>query len=135
MSFQHNIEDAAISWVNEQVDIAVSNNPRLSFIAKRLKDGLAKVISNNVGKVEMLEPFITDDNGEVNIKSISEELLNAFEQMPEYEYHFNGIDVAVGKGHVSIIFPDSFLANMFLDHHKLVYDKEDITEFINSLKM
>lgn len=125
--------DAGQEWIAKQIDIAVEHNPRLSFIAKRLKDGLNKNLTNNIDKIDPYLPFITDDKGQLNINSVSEELLNAFDEMPVRNYEFMGLDIRVGKGRVAVSFPDNIFTNLFLDNNKLLIDRGDLQELINEL--
>lgn len=129
---QHLVE-VGRRWINEQVDVAVEHNPRLSFIAKRLKDGLGNTLANKVDIIDPYLPFITDEHGRLNVKSVSEELLNAFDEMPVRDYDTMGLTVQVGKGRVVVMFPDNFLTNLLLDNNKLIFGREDMQDFFNSL--
>lgn len=132
-NFQLKVKDTISKWLIEQIDIAIENNPRLSFISKRLKSGVVKLIDQNIDKLKAIEPFITDENGNVDIKSISQELISAFEEMPERDYQISGIDIRVGKGNVSVNFPDSLLSTLFLDHNRLVFTKTDLMNLLNEM--
>lgn len=132
-NFQLKVKDTVSKWLIEQIDIAIENNPRLSFISKRLKSGVVKLIDQNIDKLKAIEPFITDENGNVDIKSISQELISAFEEMPERDYQISGIDIRVGKGNVSVNFPDSLLSTLFLDHNRLVFTKTDLLNLLNEM--
>lgn len=120
-------------WIAKQIDIAVEHNPRLSFIAKRLKDGLSKTLTNKIDMIDPYLPFITDSKGELNIGSVSEELLNAFDEMPTRDYEYMGMDISIGKGRVSVCFPDNIFTNLFLDNNRLLIERSDIEELINGL--
>lgn len=120
-------------WIAKQIDIAVEHNPRLSFIAKRLKDGLSKTLTNKIDMIDPYLPFITDSKGELNIGSVSEELLNAFDEMPTRDYEYMGMDISIGKGSVSVCFPDNIFTNLFLDNNRLLIERSDIEELINGL--
>lgn len=132
-NFQLKVKDTVSKWLIEQIDIAIENNPRLSFISKRLKSGVVKLIDQNIDKLKAIEPFITDENGNVDIKSISQELVSAFEEMPERDYQISGIDIRVGKGNVSVNFPDSLLSTLFLDHNRLIFTKTDLLNLLNEM--
>ena len=125
--------DAGRVWIARQVDSAVEHNPRLAFIAKRLKDGLGYTLANKVDALDAYLPFITDENGKINIQSVSEELLNAFEEMPVRDYDVMGLNVSVGKGRVVALFPDNLFTNLFLDNNRLVITRADIMELITAL--
>ena len=125
--------DAGQEWIVRQIDIAVEHNPRLSFISKRLKDGLCNTLAKKVDMIDPYLPFITDEKGQLNINSASEELLNAFDEMPVRNYDYMGLDVRVGKGRIDVGFPDNIFTNIFLDNNKLVIERCDIQELINEL--
>lgn len=120
-------------WITEQVDIAVEHNPRLAYISKRLKDGLCNTLANKIDKIDPYLPYFTDENGEFNIKSISEELLNAFSEMPIRDYEVMGLNMQVGKGQVVVMFPDNIFTNLLLDNNKLLIERADIQELINMI--
>lgn len=129
---QHLVE-VGRKWINEQVDVAVEHNPRLSFIATRLKEGLGNMLANKVDMIDPYMPFITDERGQFNVKSVSEELLNAFDEMPVRDYDAMGLAMQVGKGRVVVMFPDNFFTNLLLDNNKLVFGRADIQDFFNTL--
>lgn len=124
---------AGQEWIRTQIDTAVEHNPRLSFVAKRLKDGLCNTLANKIDMIDPYLPFITDERGEMNIKSVSEELLNAFDEMPVRDYEAMGLEFRIGKGRIAVMFPDNLLTNLFLDNNKLVIDRADIQELVNTL--
>lgn len=116
------------AWLSQQIDIAVEHNPRLSFIATRLKDGLGTTIANKIDMIDPYLPFITNNKGQINIQSVSEELLNAFDEMPVRSYPYMGLTIEVGKGRVVVMFPDNILTNLFLDNNKLVLTRADLQD-------
>lgn len=127
---QHLVTTAQ-TWLSQQIDIAVENNPRLAFIAKRLKDGLSNTIANKVDMIDPYLPFITDERGRLNINSVSEELLNAFDEMPVRDYQYMGLDIEVGKGRIAVMFPDNIFTNLFLDNNKLLLNRTDLQDLIS----
>lgn len=127
---QH-LASTAQKWLSQQIDIAVEHNPRLSFIAKRLKDGLSNTIANKVDMIDPYLPFITDERGRLNVNSVSEELLNAFDEMPVRDYQYMGLDIEVGKGRIAVMFPDNIFTNLFLDNNKLLLNRADLQDLIS----
>ena len=130
MDVKQHIVKVGQQWITTQIDMAVEHNPRLSFIARRLKDGLCNTLANKIGKIDPYLPFITDERGNVNIGSVSDELLSAFDEMPIRDYDFMGLDVSVGKGKIVVSFPDNIFTNIFLDHNRLTFDKEDLMDLV-----
>lgn len=122
-------------WICAQIDVAVEHNPRLAFIAKRLKDGLGNTLTKKVDMIDPYLPFITDENGRMNIQSVGEELLNAFDEMPMRSYEYMGLNIELGKGYFTVIFPDNILASLFLDNNMLRIGRADIQELFNTLKV
>ena len=133
-NIKQQIVEVGSKWITEQVDIAVEHNPRLVYISKRLKDGLCNTLANKIDKIDPYLPYITDENGEFNIKSISEELLNAFSEMPIRDYEVMGLNMQVGKGQVVVMFPDNIFTNLLLDNNKLLIERADIQELINMIR-
>ena len=133
MDVKQHIVKVGQQWITTQIDMAVEHNPRLSFIAHRLKDGLSNTLANKIDKIDPYLPFITDDNGQLNIGSASEELLSAFDEMPIRDYDFMGLDVSIGKGEVVVSFPDNIFTSIFLDHNRLTFGKEDLMDLAKLL--
>lgn len=125
--------EAGRTWIAQQIDSAVEHNPRLAFIAKRLKDGLGNTLANKVDAIGPYLPFITDESGKLNVQSVSEELLNAFEEMPVRDYEVMGLEVKVGKGCIVTLFPENILTNLFLDNNRLVIGRADLEELVKAL--
>ena len=130
MDVKQHIVKVGQQWITTQIDMAVEHNPRLSFIARRLKDGLCNTLANKIDKIDPYLPFITDERGNVNIGSVSDELLSAFDEMPIRDYDFMGLDVSVGKGKIVVSFPDNIFTNIFLDHNRLTFGKEDLMDLV-----
>ena len=130
MDVKQHIVKVGQQWIATQIDMAVEHNPRLSFIARRLKDGLCNTLANKIDKIDPYLPFITDERGSMNIGSVSDELLSAFDEMPVRDYDFMGLDVSVGKGKIVVSFPDNIFTNIFLDHNRLTFDKEDLMDLV-----
>ena len=130
MDVKQHIVKVGQQWITTQIDMAVEHNPRLSFIARRLKDGLCNTLANKIDKIDPYLPFITDERGNVNIGSVSDELLSAFDEMPVRDYDFMGLDVSVGKGKIVVSFPDNIFTNIFLDHNRLTFGKEDLMDLV-----
>lgn len=128
------IVEVGRKWINEQVNMAVEQNPRLAYISKRLKDGLGNTLANKIDNIDPYLPYITDENGNFNIRSISEELLNAFSEMPVRDYEVMGLDMQVGKGRIVVMFPDNIFTNLLLDNNKLLIERTDIQELINMIE-
>lgn len=125
--------EAGRTWIAQQIDSAVEHNPRLAFIAKRLKDGLGNTLANKVDAIEPYLPFITDESGKLNVQSVSAELLNAFEEMPVRDYEVMGLGVKVGKGRIVALFPENILTGLFLDNNRLVIGRADLEELVKVL--
>lgn len=133
MDVKQQIVSAGNKWFATQIDMAVEQNPRLAYISKRLKAGVGNILADKVNLIDPYLPFVTDANGRLNIDSVSEELLNAFDEMPVRSYEVMGLDVEVGKGRIAVVFPDSIFANLLLDHNRWVVERADIQELIKLL--
>ena len=134
MDIKKQMVEAGSKWFATQIDIAVEQNPRLAYISKRLKNGVANILAEKVDMVDPYLPFLTDSNGKFNFNSVGEELLNAFDEMPIRSYEAIGLDVEIGKGRIAIVFPDSIFTSLLLDHNRWVIEREDIMDLINMLQ-
>ncbi len=130
---QEKIRTAATNWVNAKLDGIIEANPRLSVFAKHIRRGLVRKIDEVIPKMDAIMPFITDDNGKLDFVSISDELLNAFDEMPVKTYAVMGIDVKVGRGAITATVPSNILTDLLFDNGSITLTRSDIEELVNDL--
>lgn len=130
---QEKIKDTATSWLNAKLDGVIEANPRLSVFSKHIRRGLTRKIDEMVPKLEGIMPFITDDDGKLDIGSISTELLNAFDEMPVKTYSLLGIDIKIGKGVATASIPSNVLTDLIFDNGCITLTRADIEELLTEL--
>ena len=130
---QEQIRDKATAWLNAKLDSIIEANPRLSVFSKHIRRGLARKIDDLTEKMDSIMPFITDEDGQLDIDSASGELLNAFDEMPVKSYSFMGIDVKVGKGSVTASIPSNIFTDLIFDNGSITLTRADIEELLSEL--
>ncbi len=130
---QEKIRTAATDWLNTKLDSIIDANPRLSVFSKHIRRGLTRKIDDLTAKMDVVMPFITDENGKLDIESTSGELLNAFDEMPVKSYSFMGIDVKVGKGAVTASIPSNIFTDLIFDNGSITLTRADIEELLSEL--
>lgn len=131
---QEQIRDKTTAWLNAKLDSIIEANPRLSVFSKHIRRGLTRKIDDLTAKMDGIMPFITDEDGKLDIDGASGELLNAFDEMPVKSYSFVGIDVKVGKGAVTASIPSNIFTDLIFDNGSITLTRADIEELLAELQ-
>jgi hypothetical protein len=123
-------------WIGQKVDALAATSPRLVLFAPRIKQGLSNILRQYSGKIEPLLPFITDEDGRVNIGSMRDEILAIFGDMPKGEYQFGEFTIYTDKASVKVQLPQGQLWGILFGDLKTVKfgesDVEDLIDLFNS---
>lgn len=123
-------------WIGQKVDALASTSPRLVLFAPRIKQGLSNILRQYSGKIEPLLPFLTDEDGRMNIGSMRDEILAIFGDMPKGEYQFGEFTIYTDKASVKVQLPQGQLWGILFGDLKTVKfgesDVEDLIDLFNS---
>jgi hypothetical protein len=123
-------------WIGQKVDALAATSPRLVLFAPRIKQGLSNILRQYSGKIEPLLPFITDEDGRVNIGSMRDEILAIFGDMPKGEYQLGEFTIYTDKASVKVQLPQGQLWGILFGDLKTVKfgesDVEDLIDLFNS---
>lgn len=123
-------------WIGQKVDALAATSPRLALFAPRIKQGLSNILRQYSGKIEPLLPFITDEDGRVNIGSMRDEILAIFGDMPKGEYQFGEFTIYTDKASVKVQLPQGQLWGILFGDLKTVKfgesDVEDLIDLFNN---
>jgi hypothetical protein len=122
-------------WIDRKVDALAADNPRLMLLSPRLKKGLYNYIAQNKSMIEPLMPFITDENGGIDIGSMKDEIMDIWNSMPQGEYDLKGFKIYTDKSSVKIEIPKTPLFSILLGDIKTIkFNDVDIEEFLDLFK-
>lgn len=119
-------------WIAMKVDALAADSTRIGRNADKFTDTLYTMLEGYIGDIDILLPFITDKNGNIEVHNLKDELLDIFENMPKREYTFKGIKINTDKSSVIIEIPDTFVWNLLVgDLRKIKFGTQDVEDFIN----
>lgn len=123
-------------WIGQKVDALAATSPRLVLFAPRIKQGLSNILRQYSGKIEPFLPFITDEDGRMNIGSMRDEILAIFGDMPKGEYQFGEFTIYTDKASVKVQLPQGQLWGILFGDLKTVKfgesDVEDLIDLFNN---
>lgn len=115
------IIDKVVQFANNKLSEMSSSNPFVLFI----RPVVARVINNNISKLDSILKLVQDSDGNVDIEGILSEMVDnlAVAQIKKYPNVLNGIEL--GNGSIKVNLP-------FFDK-AIVFDTDDIESFKKSL--
>lgn len=115
------IIDKVVQFANNKLSEMSSSNPFVLFI----RPVVARVINNNIGKLDSVLKLVQDSDGNVDIEGILSEMVDnlAVAQIKKYPNVLNGVEL--GNGSIKVNLP-------FFDK-AIVFDTDDIESFKKSL--
>lgn len=123
------ILDSLDLWLEERIDDMIKDNASLAVPSVYLKRGCHNIINKYEGKIsegiDNAALFLTDENGNIDAKTIFEDIMKIFSSMEETSFDIGIIKGMVGKGKVSLTLPDNILTNIVFGSNKAITFNED----------
>lgn len=123
------ILDSLDLWLEERIDDMIKDNASLAVPSVYLKRGCHNIINKYEGKIsegiDNAALFLTDENGNIDAKTIFEDIMKIFSSMEETSFDIGIIKGIVGKGKVSLTLPDNILTNIVFGSNKAITFNED----------
>ena len=123
------ILDSLDLWLEERIDDMIKDNTSLVIPSVYLKRGCHNIINKYEGKIsegiDNAALFLTDENGNIDAKTIFEDIMKIFSSMEETSFDIGIIKGIVGKGKVSLTLPDNILTNIVFGSNKAITFNED----------
>ena len=127
------ILDSLDLWLEERIDDMIKDNTSLAIPSVYLKRGCHNIINKYEGKIsegiDNAALFLTDENGNIDAKTIFEDIMKIFSSMEETSFDIGIIKGIVGKGKVSLTLPDNILTNIvFCSNKAITFNEDDFLE-------
>lgn len=123
------ILDSLDLWLEERIDDMIKDNTSLAIPSVYLKRGCHNIINKYEGKIsegiDNAALFLTDENGNIDAKTVFEDIMKIFSSMEETSFDLGIIKGIVGKGKVSLTLPDNILTNIVFGSNKAITFNED----------
>ena len=125
--------DSLDLWLEERIDDMIKENASLAIPSVYLKRGCHNIINKYEGKIsegiDNVALFLTDENGDINTKTVFEDIMKMFSTMEESTFDLGIVKGVVGKGKVSFTLPDNILTNVIFGSEKAItFNNEDFME-------
>lgn len=116
--------DSLDLWLEERIDDMIKDNTSLAIPSVYLKRGCHNIINKYEGKIsegiDNAALFFTDENGNIDAKTVFEDIMKIFSSMEETSFDLGIIKGIVGKGKVSLTLPDNILTNIVFGSNKAI---------------
>lgn len=121
--------DSLDLWLEERIDDMIKDNTSLAIPSVYLKRGCHNIINKYEGKIsegiDNAALFLTDENGNIDAKTVFEDIMKIFSSMEETSFDLGIIKGIVGKGKLSLTLPDNILTNIVFGSNKAITFNED----------
>lgn len=128
-AFKDKILDSLDLWLEERIDDMIKDNTSFAIPSVYLKRGCHNIINKYEGKIsegiDNAALFLTDENGNIDAKTVFEDIMKIFSSMEETSFDLGIIKGIVGKGKLSLTLPDNILTNIVFGSNKAITFNED----------
>lgn len=130
------VKDAALFWVDSQIDLLLSNKAAGRAILKNAANNILarydEKINNGIDTAFLL---FADEKGNIDSDSIVDSLCSMLEEMSTSDYVLGPFSARIGKGEICIDFPRSFFSELIAgDIGGVKITTDDIKQIKNFLK-
>ena len=128
------IKNAVEMWLDKKIDELLSKNPQSALFQRRLKKGIKEIIMDNVN-FDVILPFLTDDNGYLNVSSLKDELMQGLRDLHNFHHHFGNNELIIDNNKIMLRMPDNIITSLFLGGiNEVTLTVEDINELFNIME-
>lgn len=121
----NNIMSTIDKFIDSRVDMIVGKNPIMNLMQPFIKKAFKGYINNYTDQIHGYLKLIADKNGNVDVESVLDEVINRFDTMDEIIIPTKNMgDVVMGKGKLVLEVPSLF----GLTANNLVFTTKDITD-------
>ena len=128
--FTGKCKTAVQQWGERKIDELFPGKPQLRALAKRGFDNILTRYDAKINKtIDTAMLFIADDKGNIDSDVVVDHLVSLFQEMDVQKYDVWGLDLAVGKGAITIEFPHNIMYDMLFGNlGKVKLTADDILE-------
>lgn len=120
-------------WADARISEMVKENPALAIPSVYIKRASHNIIAKNKDKwgksIDNATLFIADEGGNIDAKTIFEDMMQMLENVSNYEFDFGFINGRIDGGTLSIDLPDNIITNILFGSKKSIsFTKTDFEE-------
>lgn len=121
----NNVMSAIDKYIDSRVDMIVGKNPIMNLVQPFIRKAFKGYVNNYTDQIKNYLKLISDKNGNVDIDSLLDEVINRFDTMDETTIATKKMgDIHIGKGKLVLEVPSLF----GLTANNLVFTTKDITD-------
>ena len=125
------LKTAVCKWLDKHIDTLLEKSPMASIFKHRIHKGIKEIILGNID-FDIVLPFLTDEDGFLNIKDLKNEIIDSIQSMPQYKYDISGTEIVIGNGRIMLTMKDNIISNMFLGGvNQVIFSTSDLEDLFN----
>lgn len=125
------LKTAVCKWLDKHIDTLLEKSPVANIFKHRIHKGIKEIILGNID-FDMILPFLTDEDGFLNIKDLKNEIIDSIQSMPQYKYEIGGTEVCIGNGKIALTMKDNIISSIFLGGvNQVIFGISDLEDLFN----
>lgn len=130
------LKDAALSWVDSQIDYLLPNKATGRAILKNAANNILARYDAKINEgIDGAFILFADSKGNIDSDTVVDSLCSMLEEMSVSDFTLGSFATRIGKGEICVDFPRSFLSELIAgDIGGVKITTEDIKQIKNYLK-
>jgi hypothetical protein len=84
---------------------------------------------------ELVKPFVIARNGELDVDTTMQEIMQGLKNMPKKKYNLNSLNIEIGEGVIIVNIPEHPALSMLTDNlRKITLKEKDFEDLIRNIK-
>lgn len=124
------ISNAVDQWLSMIIDELMPD----TMLRSRAKRGISKIIHDKLN-IEMIVPFLEDEDGNLDIDNLSTELMEMLATLPPQNMTIGPVEVEFSGKDVRIAWPKNIITTMLMGEiGSIRLNAEDISQLVELIK-
>lgn len=121
-------------WLGNIIDNIAPNNLLFALVSPSVKRVLGQYIDDNFN-FELVKPFVVARNGELDVDTTMQEIMQGLKNMPKKKYNYNSLNIEIGEGVIIVNIPEHPALSMLTDNlRKITLKEKDFEDLIKNIK-
>lgn len=121
-------------WLSNIIDNIAPNNLLFALVSPSVKRVLGQYIDDNFN-FELVKPFVIARNGELDVDTTMQEIMQGLKNMPKKKYNLNSLNIEIGEGVIIVNIPEHPALSMLTDNlRKITLKEKDFEDLIRNIK-
>lgn len=121
-------------WLSNIIDNIAPNNLLFALVSPTIKRVVGQYIDDNFN-FELVKPFVIARNGELDVDTTMQEIMQGLKNMPKKKYNLNSLNIEIGEGVIIVNIPKHPALSMLTDNlRKITLEEKDFEDLIRNIK-